>query len=111
MPAGTIETRETLSRHALGPQEVLDFCERHAVLAEAALAIGLLREQFPSAESVTIRVKEDHETGERWLLVRAAVREDPETAFQKYQAYLERWVGQVRWPASALVGLDYTCAG
>jgi hypothetical protein len=106
-----METRETVSRHAVRPQEVLDFCDGRAVLDEAALAIGLLREQFPSAKSVTVYLEQDYETEERWLLVRAAVCEDPETAFQKYQACLDQWVRRARWPATALVALDYTFAG
>jgi hypothetical protein len=108
--AGTLPVPEAPPGQPSYPAEVVAFCTRHGVGPQLEVATRLLSECFPSAQAITVRVNEDPETADEWLVVNAVVQGDADKAFEAHQECLKRWVAAVAWPASGLICLTYTFA-
>jgi hypothetical protein len=107
-PNSPLVLKDVISRHAEAPAEARAFCAEHGLLLHVEAAVHLVKLCFPLIRNLALRVQQDPEEGEEWLLVRAAVGGTKEEALQSYRQYVRRWTGGVPLPQRAKVRLSYT---
>jgi hypothetical protein len=97
---------------ALGLSEVtpdaLAYCLQHGLRHSLLLAIDLIHQCFCSVDACPLRLEQDPETGEAWLVLDVTFQEDVEKVLANCDAYTDRWVSQVPWPEREKIQLVYT---
>jgi hypothetical protein len=71
------------------------------------VALALVREYFASVQACQLRLEQDPETGEAWLVLEVTLQQDVDTLLAAYDGYTDRWVAQVPWPARDQIQLVY----
>ena len=96
---------------ALGLSEVtpdaLAYCLQHGLRHYLLLAIDLIHQCFSSVDACHLRLEQDPETGEEWLVLDITLQEDVEEVLANCDAYTDRWVSQVPWPEREKIQLVY----
>jgi hypothetical protein len=87
--------------------EALEYCLRQGLWQYLLVALDLVREYFASVQACQLRLEQDPETGEAWLVLEVTLQKDVDTLLADYDVYTDRWVAQVPWPACDQIQLVY----
>lgn len=108
-PAGMSLLSERL--YSLGLSEVapgaLEYCLRHELRQYLLNAIDLMRQGFSKVYACHLRLEQDPETGEEWLVLDVALQEDVDAVLAHYDVYTDRWIAQTPWPERDKIRLVY----
>jgi hypothetical protein len=89
------------------PPDALAYCLRHGLRQYLLLAIDLIHQCFSSIEACHLRLEQDLDTGEEWLVLEVTLQEDVEEVLTSCDAYTDRWIAQVPWPERDQLRLVY----
>jgi hypothetical protein len=89
------------------PPDALTYCLRHGLQQYLLAALTLIRQCFSSVHACRLRLEQDPEAGEEWLVLEVALQEDVEKVLAGCDAYTDRWVAQVPWPECDKIRLVY----
>ena len=89
------------------PPAALAYCLRHGLRQYLLLAIDLIHQCFSSIEACHLRLEQDLDTGEEWLVLEVTLQEDVEEVLTSCDAYTDRWIAQVPWPERDQIRLVY----
>lgn len=78
--------------------DLYDFCIRYDLSACLSVALGLLRDSFPSVKRLRLQLEKDPDISEEWILIDFDVQGEGEDILDQYDRYTERWVRSVPWP-------------
>ena len=96
---------------ALGLSEVapdaLSYCLQHGLQHYLLLGIDLIHQCFARVDACHLRLEQEPETGEEWLVLDVTLQEGVEEALANCDAYTDRWVSQVPWPERERLRLGY----
>jgi hypothetical protein len=104
--AGDI-TREEKAVSAFAPDsdEVIEFCQRHAIESYLVQAKELAARLFPHVARIRIELEEDPEDGDQCLVMDVLAGGDEEECFNAHKNYLSIWANSVGWPEVRLIRL------
>ena len=112
-------TREMAAEGALTPErlcsiglsdvapDAVAYCLQHGLRQYLLLAIDLMHQCFSSVEACHLRLEQDLDTGEEWLVIEVTLQEDVEEVLAHCDAYTDRWIAQVPWPERDQIRLVY----
>jgi hypothetical protein len=113
-PIGGITAEVSLTPErlcSLGLSEVtpdaLAYCLRYGLWQYLLTATTLIGQCFPSIHACRLRLEQEPETGEEWLVIEITLQEDVDEVLSSYDAYTDRWVTQVPWPERDKIRLVY----
>ena len=113
-PAGRMTAEMSLTPErlcSLGLSEVtpdaLAYCLQHGLQQYLFTAIALIGQWFPSIHACRLRLEQEPETGEEWLVIEVTLQEDVDEVLSSCDAYTDRWVVQVSWPERDKIQLVY----
>jgi hypothetical protein len=87
--------------------DALAYCLRHGFRQYLLIAIDLMRQCFSRVEDTHLRLEQDPETAEEWLVLDVTLQEDVEEVLANCDAYTDRWIAQVPWPERDQIRLVY----
>jgi hypothetical protein len=93
-----------------GASDSSEFCRRMGIEPLRDKAIALVKEEFPSPQTITLRVSRDPEEEAEWLTVEVTARAEPAELKQAYRRYVARWVRETPPDKRILVRLSYSAA-
>jgi hypothetical protein len=99
--------------HLLGeryPQDVAAFSWKHGLSEKLDIAVELINQAFPEAESVSVGMEQDPESDQRWIMVEAVVRGPAGDIRLRHREYVRRLLKLLPWPMSTLIRTTYTLA-
>jgi hypothetical protein len=96
-----------VSRVAPRSDEVIEFCQRHAIESCLAKAEELARRLFPHIEKISVELEEDPEDGDQYLVLDVLANGNEDECFNAHKSYLSIWANSVGWPEVRLIRLTY----
>ena len=87
--------------------EVRDFCRRHDLLVHLGRAIELARQYFSIAGDPVVKLEQDPEDGEWYLVLEIRVEGGESECARADREYLRSWANSTPWPAVHLIQLFY----
>lgn len=91
-------------------EEVRAFCRSHDLLEHLGRSMEFARNSFAIVGDPAIRLEEDPEDGERYLVLAIRVEGDECESARADQDYLRCWANSTPWPAVHLIRLVYDLA-
>ena len=85
--------------------EVLDFCRRNALVDHLGRAIELARQHFSIVGDPVIRLEQDFEVDERYLVLEIRVQGDEDESIRAHKAYNRAWTSLTGWPEVSRISL------
>jgi hypothetical protein len=85
--------------------EVLAFCRRFDLLDHLSRAIGLARQHFSIVGAPEVKLEQDPEDGEWYLVLEIRARGEEDAWIQAHGAYNRSWVNSTPWPAVHMITL------
>ena len=109
MPEKTLMTEEVKGRvlDDLLTPEVRDFCAQQGILKYVPTAIDLAKQHFSSIQDIYLRLEDDPEAGEEWLMIDVTVHGEVDEVVKSHNDYIADWVSLVPWPERDKVRLSY----
>jgi len=106
---GVVEKQKELSLPPIPeiPPEVFQFCDQEQIVSYVPVAVDIIERSFSNLAETEMRVEEDPETGEKWLMIAIAVQGTVETVLQDYDRYTESWLAAVPWPECHKIRLSF----
>lgn len=103
VPSSTLTSSNLIIIHsAHSPTQqtdnLYDFCIRHDLSFYLSMAIGLMRDSFPSLKRFSLQLELDPDTSEEWILIDFDVKGEIEEILEEYDRYTDRWVKAAPWP-------------
>jgi hypothetical protein len=89
------------------PPEVFQFCNQERIVNYVPVAVDLIERSFRNLAETEMRVEEDPETGEKWLMIAIAVQGRIEDVLQDYDRYTESWLAAAPWPECHKIRLSF----
>ncbi|MBM4349611.1 MAG: hypothetical protein FJ106_06970 [Deltaproteobacteria bacterium] len=89
------------------PPEVFQFCNQERIVKYVPVAVDIIERSFRNLAESEMRVEEDPETGEKWLMIAIAVQGTVEDVLQDYDRYTESWLAAVPWPECHKIRLSF----
>jgi len=89
------------------PPEVFQFCNQERIVNYVPVAVDIIERSFRNLAETEMRVEEDPETGEKWLMIAIAVQGTVEDVLQDYDRYTESWLAAVPWPECHKIRLSF----
>jgi hypothetical protein len=93
------------SKVAPESDEVIEFCQRHAIESYLVQAKELAARLFPHVARIRIELEEDPEDGDQCLVMDVLAGGDEEECFNAHKNYLSIWANSVGWPEVRLIRL------
>jgi len=62
------------------------------------MALGLIRNSFPSLQRLSLQLELDPDTNEEWILIDFDVDEEIKEILDAYDRYTDHWVKAAPWP-------------
>jgi hypothetical protein len=90
--------------------EVRDFCWRHDLLHHLNRAVELARQYFSIVGDPVVKLEQDPEEGEWYLVLEIRVEGDESECARGDREYLRSWANSTPWPAVHLIQLSYDLA-
>jgi hypothetical protein len=87
--------------------EVIEFCQRHAIENYLANAEELATRLFPHVVRIRVAREEDPEDGDQYLVMDVFANGDEDECFNAHKNYLSIWANSVAWPEVRLIRLTY----
>jgi hypothetical protein len=85
--------------------EVHAFCQRHHLLDHLGRAIELARQHFSIVGDPVVKLEQDPEDGEWYLVLEIRVEGDEDESIQAHKDYNRAWANSTRWPEGPLISL------
>ena len=85
--------------------EVRDFCQRHDLLGHLGRAVELARQSFSIVGDPTVRLEQDPEDGEWYLVLEIRVQGEEAECIQAQKRYIRSWANSTTWPAVHMISL------
>jgi hypothetical protein len=85
--------------------EVRDFCRRHDLLHHLNRAVELAREHFSIVGEPVVKLEQDPEVDESYLVLEIRVGGEEEESIRAHMAYNSSWGNSTPWPAVHLITL------
>ena len=106
---GVVEKQKEPSRPSIPeiPPEVFQFCNQERIVNYVPVAVDIIERSFRNVAETEMRVEEDPETGEKWLMIAIAVQGTVEDVLQDYDRYTESWLAAVPWPECHKIRLSF----
>jgi hypothetical protein len=106
---GVVKRQEELSCQPIPevPPEMAQFCIQERIVNYVPVAIDIIERSFRNLAETKMRVEEDLETGEKWLMIAIAVHGTVEDVLQDYDRYTESWLTAVPWPECHKIRLSF----
>jgi hypothetical protein len=106
---GVVEKQKEPSRPSIPeiPPEVFQFCNQERIVNYVPVAVDIIERSFRNLAETEMRVEEDPETGEKWLMIAIAVQGKVEDVLQDYDRYTESWLAAVPWPECHKIRLSF----
>jgi hypothetical protein len=79
-------------------EDLYDFCVRNDLAVYLSVAIGLIRDSFPTIKRLRLQLERDPDIEEEWILIDFDVQGEGEDILNQYNRYTEFWVRSVPWP-------------
>jgi len=89
------------------PPQVLQFCIQERIVNYVPVAVGIIERSFHNVAETEMRVEEDPESGEKWLMIAIAVQGTVENVLQDYDRYTESWLAAAPWPECHKIRLSF----
>jgi hypothetical protein len=96
-----------VSRVAHHSDEVIEFCQRHAIENYLTNAEELATRLFPHVVRISVVREQDPEDGDQYLVMDVFARGDEDECFNAHKNYLSIWANSVAWPEVRLIRLTY----
>ena len=90
-----------------GPPDALEYCLRQGLRQDLLTAIELVRQCFVKVHACHLRLEQDPETGEEWLVLDVTLQEDVDAVLAHCDVYTDRWITQTPWPERDKIRLVY----
>jgi hypothetical protein len=87
------------------PDEVRDFCRRHDLLGHLGRAVDLARQYFSIVNDPMVRLEQDPEDGEYYLVLEIRVQGEEAECIQAQKRYIRSWANSTTWPAVHMISL------
>jgi hypothetical protein len=85
--------------------EVRDFCRRHDLLHHLNRAVELARQCFTIVGDPVVKLEQDPEVEESYLVLEIRVAEDEDESIQAQRTYSRSWATTTPWPAVHMISL------
>jgi hypothetical protein len=85
--------------------EVRAFCRRHDLMDHLARAIELARRYFSIVDDPEVRLEQDPEGGEWYLVLEIRVRGDEDECIQAQKDYVRSWANSTPSPEVHMISL------
>jgi hypothetical protein len=90
-----------------GPLDALEYYLRQGLRQDLLTAIELMRQCFVKVHAYRLRLEQDPETGEEWLVLDVTLQEDVDAVLAHCDIYTDRWIAQTPWPERDKIRLVY----
>ncbi len=87
--------------------EVIEFCQSHAIESYLAKAEELATRLFPRVVGITVALEEDADDGDQYLVLEVLANGAEDECFDAHKSYLSIWANSVSWPEVRLIRLTY----
>src|SRR5260370_28655408 len=87
--------------------EVIEFCQSHAIEGYLAKAEELATRLFPQVVRISVELEEDPEDGDQYLVLEVLANGDEDECFNAHKSYLSLWANSVGWPEVRMIRLTY----
>ncbi len=87
--------------------EILSFCSRWQIFNYFQRALRLAQQSFLDVTSIDVKVENDPESEDEWLLIVVQVQGEIGKVLEMYDTYTKRLVRAVPWPARDRIRLIY----
>ena len=106
---GVVKRQEEVSRQPIPevPPEVVQFCIQERISKYVPVSVDIIERSFRNVVQTKMRVEEDPDTGEKWLMIAISVHGTVEDVLQDYDRYTESWVSAVPWPECHKIRLSF----
>jgi hypothetical protein len=106
---GVVRRQEEVSRQPIPevPPEMAQFCIQERISNYVPVAVDIIERSFRNVVQTEMRVEEDPDTGEKWLMIAIAVQGTVEDVLQDYDRYTESWLAAVPWPGCHKIRLSF----
>jgi len=106
---GVVKRQKEVSRQPIPevPPEVVQFCIQERISNYVPVAVDIIERSFRNVAETEMRVEEDPETGEKWLMIAIAVQGTVEDVLQDYDRYTESCLAAVPWPECHKIRLSF----
>ena len=106
---GVVKRQKEVSRQPIPevPPEVVQFCIQERISNYVPVAVDIIERSFRNVTETEMRVEEDPETGEKWLMIAIAVQGTVEDVLQDYDRYTESCLAAVPWPECHKIRLSF----
>ncbi len=85
--------------------EVRAFCRSHQLLDKLGRAIELARQHFSIVGDPVVRLEQDPEVDEQYLVLEIRVSGDEDRSIQAHKDYNRAWANSTRWPEAHMITL------
>lgn len=85
--------------------DVLEFCRRNALLDHLGRAIELARQHFSVVGDPVVRLEQDPEVDERYLVLEIRVKGQEDESICAHRAYNRAWTRSTDWPDVSRISL------
>lgn len=85
--------------------DVLEFCRRNALLDHLGRAIELARQHFSVVGDPVVRLEQDPEADERYLVLEVRIKGEQEESIRAHRAYNRAWTSSTDWPEVSRISL------
>ncbi|MGA2403521.1 MAG: hypothetical protein ABSG91_17745 [Syntrophobacteraceae bacterium] len=89
------------------PEDMYAFAEKHGLWGNLETAVKLLNDCFPGATSGQLKLENDPETEEEWLVIEFEIDEEIDDILNSYDFYTDLWISSVPWPEREKIRLSY----
>jgi hypothetical protein len=104
------ESEMPLTKETWDPQEVQAFCLKHDLTDKLDIAVDLINQTFPEAQSVTVGMEDDPEADQRLVLIDVLVQGPAKEIRLRHRECARRILQILPWPQSTLIHTTYTLA-
>jgi hypothetical protein len=85
--------------------EVRAFCQSRQLLHHLGRAIELARQYFSIVGDPVVKLEQDPEVDEQYLVLEIRVSGDEDESIQAHKAYNRTWANSTRWPECHMISL------
>jgi hypothetical protein len=85
--------------------DVIEFCRRNALLDHLGRAIELAKQHFSVVGDPVVRLEQDPEVDERYLVLEIRVKGDESESIRAHRIYNRAWTSSADWPEVSRISL------
>lgn len=95
------------ARSVLLSDEVLTFCAQRQIIDHFQRALRLAQQSFHDLTNIEVKVENDPESEDEWLVILVQVHGEIEQVLDMYDAYTRKLIRAIPWPSRDRIRLIY----